>query len=194
MASRVAIARSIGVARRMTAVLFGEASLFATLNQDHAELLSLLRQAVTAQDIEEARLELMPRIYEELVTHARAEERTVYAEMMQREHAVASAWVSADEHADLEECLRQVLRSGTGAYKERALRLLAALESHIEDEETRGFSLAEKVLAAEQMQRLEDAYLREKDWQRQLLECGVGPLSLETPACVCTPLDLVGED
>lgn len=163
-------ARLKGSAKQAVSVLQGRTGIFAVLAKEHGQVSALMRQAVKAASAGK-RNELLRRIRVELMSHDQAEEMTLYQSLSRIPSMKDIIVQSQLEHEELEQLLSIALSSaaeGPDAHRHLAM-LQEAVERHIEREETRVFTLAEKHLSAERVVYLEQSFKHLKAEEKRRL-------------------------
>jgi hemerythrin superfamily protein len=155
----------------MTAPLSGDTGIFATLQQEHGKVSALMSELARTRadddDRDGARRNLYAQIRSELVSHTAAEETTFYARL--KAHPETSSLIdeSIDEHQKVEDLLEELDRLQTDSliFDSRFKDLMAAVEHHVEEEETELFPAARNVLTSEEVADLDEAFKAQKQAQ-----------------------------
>ena len=170
-----AISKIAGAARKLAATATGYTGIFATLQKEHGEvstLMSQLRRTDASDDSNaEYRGELFRKIRMELLAHASAEEATFYSSLKARAETLALIQSSIDEHQTIDDLLEELTRLGTESliFDSRFRDLVAAVNHHIDEEETQLFPKAKDALSAEEISRLDDTFKNHKRTRLQHL-------------------------
>jgi Hemerythrin HHE cation binding domain len=152
------ISKGAGLAHEVKARMDGLVGVFNTLAEQHAEAGALLKRAKAD---ESKRSELWPTIRAALKSHEQGELRVVYAAL--REHAELTAL--ADHHAAEADQLSRTIdqMSALGARSPQFAimldRLIALVEAHAAEEETRTFPTAQSVLGDARARELDAQFL-----------------------------------
>lgn len=142
-------------------------NIYEALKKDHDEVKELLSELISLDVGDDYRFVLVEEIRNALVPHSRAEESVFYNAI----RAVASEKEDKSEvmhgfkeHLEAETLLRalQVMDKMNMDWKATAEKLLAALEHHIQEEETEIFSAAQKLFSEEEALSMGEAFERIK--------------------------------
>lgn len=139
--------------------------IYDALKQDHREVLTLVERLVNSSDAStEVRSELIQKIRDELVPHARAEEAVFYNSLRDIDgtrEMVAHGYV---EHMEAEAMLRtlQAMDAVNADWHKVAQKFKKDLEHHIKEEETEIIPAAEQVLAVEEAEMMATAFQKMK--------------------------------
>lgn len=139
-------------------------TLFERLREDHDRQRELLARLEETSGNEPARTEVLRQLRRELEAHAAAEERCLYAPMMQEPAGNDSARHGVAEHHDIDTLIAAVeARDPSDPHWLPALKKLAhQVRHHLQDEEHGVFQLAGRLLSETRKQELGVAFAREK--------------------------------
>jgi hemerythrin superfamily protein len=166
-----AMASAPDAARKMTDPYSGYAGIFATLHEEHEKVSALMsalaRTRADDDDRDGTRRDLYAQIRSELLSHTAAEETTFYVRL--KAHPETSSLIdeSIDEHQKVDDLLEELDRLGTDSliFDSRFKDLMAAVEHHVEEEETELFPAATTVLSSEEVAHLDEAFKTQKQAQ-----------------------------
>jgi hemerythrin superfamily protein len=138
----------------------------ADLHHDHEEVSSLLSQILDATDNHE-RGELFREMMSKLLAHAKAEQKILYRKLEKSRNSEARkfAFEGEIEHEVVESQLQQLARArnkDSEQWTARMTFLQEAVEKHVKEEESTGFSLAHEEFDKEELQKLGEQFQREK--------------------------------
>jgi hemerythrin superfamily protein len=153
--------KAMGKVKEVKQELTGGKGIFACLARQHGEVGTLIRRVGMSTKDSAARTELVPRIREELLSHAKAEEKEVYSVFRTLPALADEMDHQEDEHAEIEEKLNECLALGVDHddffTKWHAFAL--AVEKHVIEEEQKIFPKAKKALDEAQSEALEEKFL-----------------------------------
>jgi hemerythrin-like domain-containing protein len=132
--------------------------LFRILIKQHREVDSMLTQLGQADD-PETRGKLFPVLKQQLMAHAKAEEKTFYPALA-RVGEQGEAKHAKREHQDIERAIREVeaLELDAEGWSDALDRLIETVEHHVEEEEGDVFEAALRSLDAETLDRLAEDF------------------------------------
>lgn len=145
--------------------LTGGSGVFERLATEHGEIATLIRRVAVSGHGSSIRAELFPRIRRELLAHARAEEKEVYASFRAIPELAEHVTHSVDEHHEIERMLDElnVMPVSDEAWIGKLRTLMKRVQRHVMDEELTVFPKAKKSLSRGQSEELEGRYLRAKE-------------------------------
>jgi hemerythrin superfamily protein len=143
----------------------GGEGIFERLASEHGEIGTLLRRVAASTSGSDVRTELYPKIREDLLAHAKAEEQEVYSKFRNIPELSGKMSHSADEHHRIEELIRQLdgMSTTEDRWGEVFRELTMLVQKHVLEEEQQIFSAAKKAMSKEESIALEEQYLRSKD-------------------------------
>lgn len=154
-----------GTTKQVASALKGLTGIYATLAKEHGEVSSLLDQAIDT-DAEDERAKLMDLVRIELLSHAFAEEETLYDALSRFEQTRELCQHSRTEHQEMERALEEAVAGPT----QRALEALRiTIQSHVEEEETELFVRADQLLPKTQERELDDLFKQLKESRKREL-------------------------
>lgn len=140
--------------------------LFRTLSMEHETVAALLAMLAVA-DAEKRRAKL-PVLRQQLLAHAKAEEKTLYAAIVGAGGKAAKREIeeATREHADMAATLARMaaLDVEDAAWDEALQSLIDVVQEHVEEEEAVVFEMARRALDEDALDSLAEAYQA----QRQL--------------------------
>lgn len=150
-------------------------TLFDQLKQEHTEVKQLFKKAENCDPGE--RMELLDQIEKELVPHARAEEKTLYAlmreiaEQEEEENLLDLTNEAYEEHRVVDELIKDLKACDAEDEKWPAkLKVIREnIEHHISEEENQLFDHARRLFNEGQLVRLLDAYRSSKQESMETL-------------------------
>jgi hemerythrin superfamily protein len=137
--------------------------IYQLLKDDHEELKTVLDQLIAAES-PERRSDLIAKVRDGLIPHARAEEAVFYNSLREYERAREKIGHSFVEHLSAETLLRalQVQEKVMGNWQKGARKLKEALDHHINEEEGEIFALARQFFTEEEAEMMGGAFERLK--------------------------------
>lgn len=163
-------AQARGALKQVTTLLKGQTGIYATLAKEHEEVTSLIEQAISTKSSEE-RQRLLEKIRVELLSHTRAEEKTLYDALSEFEETETQTDESMSDHEQIEEMLREALSAPDMKSQTEAIEVLReAIEYHIQEEENDLFLRAVEVLPTDHESHLDKQFKLLKQEERRRLE------------------------
>lgn len=137
--------------------------IYDILKKDHEDVTSMLNELVNMSGKGDPH-DLVSRIRDALIPHARAEEAVFYNSLRGFDRAKDRIMHSFSEHLGAEAMLRtlQVKEKIAGDWKKTAKELKAALEHHISEEEGTIFGLAREFFSDDEAEKLGQAFEKMK--------------------------------
>lgn len=127
--------------------------IYTKLREDHEKIKSLLENLErTTNDEGRLREELFNEVYKQIQAHSKAEEKDFYNELRRFEEDEQMQELlnhSAEEHAEIENLLNQLsdMKCASDEWMNTFKELKENFEHHIEEEETKLFSMAQEHLS-----------------------------------------------
>jgi hemerythrin superfamily protein len=145
--------------------LTGGSGIFERLATEHGEISTMIRRVSVSGHDSKVRSELFPRIRRELLAHARAEEREIYASFRAIPELAEHMERSADEHHQIERLLDELnmMPVTDDAWITKLREMMKLVQRHVMDEELTVFPKAKKSISRGQSEELEGRYLRAKE-------------------------------
>jgi hemerythrin superfamily protein len=157
--------KALGKVKGAKQALTGGAGIFQRLAEEHGEISTMIRRVAASTHGSPVRAELFPRIKEELLAHAKAEEKEVYPvfrSLPEMEHLIGDA---VNEHGKVDRMLREL--SAMSYSDDRWIvifrELMSEVQHHVLDEEQKVFPKAKRAMTREQSEELEGRFLRTKE-------------------------------
>jgi hypothetical protein len=138
-------------------------NLYDALRESHALQRRLCRQLVRPGRKAAARTALFTELRTELVAHAAAEERYLYAPLLLHDGGLQSSRHALHEHHQIDELLEQLAvhsKRGSG-WMAKARALSHKVHHHLREEERKFFQVSGKMLGTAQKRRLLRQYDRD---------------------------------
>jgi iron-sulfur cluster repair protein YtfE (RIC family) len=141
--------------------------ILADLHNDHEEVSSLFSRILKNQGNHE-RGELFHELMDKLLAHLQAEQKILYRRLQKSENTEARkfAFEGEVEHEVVESQLQQLARARNKDSEQWTARLSflqEAVEKHVKEEESTGFSCAHQEFDTEALQKLGRQFQREKE-------------------------------
>ncbi len=148
-------------------------SLIAQLKEEHREVKALLEDAVDSEPDE--RLQLLEEIEEQLIPHARGEEKTVYAAILdlasEDEPSHGLAQEAYEEHKAVDMLLKELKK--IDVEDERWIAKMKVIkeniEHHVKEEEEEFLPKISQHLSEEQQRQLLEAYIECREMYKESL-------------------------
>lgn len=128
-------------------------TVFSVLKKEHKEIKALLKKAEKDPGQFQA-------FTEELTTHVRAEEQTVYKPLMKEQAVHEMILEGLEEHHVVNLVVKEMQKSKAGdeVWKAKFKVMTENLEHHIEEEEQQMFPAAEKAIGREKAVQMAEQY------------------------------------
>lgn len=142
-------------------------SIFQTLIKDHDEVKSILKKIdETTERAHKTRLDLIQKLKEAVVPHARAEEAVLYEAMKKSEMKDADdlGYEGYEEHSVVDHLFEEIDNTAPEDKRWTALSsvMKEVLEHHIKEEENQMFKKARKAFNPEVAQEMEEQFIELK--------------------------------
>ena len=149
--------------------------IFEQLEKEHKEVKSLFSEAERAAG--RNRQKLLKEIEEALIPHARGEEKTLYALLLEEskkqnnEDGIKCSEEAYEEHRVVDELLAELkdISVNDETWLARLTVIKENIEHHIDEEEGQVFKTAKAVLSKDTLENLDEAYLEVKEKFSQTL-------------------------
>jgi len=140
-------------------------NIFEAIREDHDKQRTLVDLVTKTHGDSEGREELFARLKDELIRHAKAEERHFYAPLMKRNLTQDKARHSVAEHHELDELVEKLEETefDSPGWLPTAKKLSALLNHHLDEEEREVFQMAGKALSDEEKESLAVEYRKQMD-------------------------------
>jgi hemerythrin-like domain-containing protein len=140
--------------------------IYDALKEDHDTLRRILQTLdETTSGAGTRRLELVEELREELIAHARAEEKIFYDTLKETDGTEDLALEGYGEHSTIESLLRELELTDPShpRWETKLESLRRNVEHHLDEEETTTFECARRNLTPEEAAMMANAYLNLKD-------------------------------
>jgi hemerythrin-like domain-containing protein len=161
--------------------------IYDVLKKDHEGLKNLLQQLdeSTSAAIKKRR-DLLERVRDEWVPHARAEEKVLYDTLKEISGTEDLALEAYEEHSTAESILRELelMDPGDDRWHAKLNVLKDTVEHHISEEESEIFDAAQQVLAEEEAEMMAEAFTNLKEQVRNgsVLQTALAAVAQYMPA------------
>ncbi len=147
-------------AKRLAAPDSCSMTIFEALRVSHDTQRALVAQLVSGRTEKDARRRVFDDLKQELQAHETAEERCFYVPLFEHDATVDASRHAIAEHHEMDEMVEDMekLDAGGGAWMEHAKKLAHRIRHHLEEEESKFFQAAGKVLTATQKTQLAKEY------------------------------------
>jgi hemerythrin superfamily protein len=141
--------------------------ILADLHNDHEEVSSLFSRILKTEGNHE-RGQLFRELMDKLIAHAQAEQKVLYRRLQKSDNAKARkfAFEGEVEHEVVENQLQQLARmrnKDSEPWTARLTFLKEAVEKHVKEEESTGFSCADEEFDTKELEKLGQQFQREKE-------------------------------
>ncbi|MGA0569715.1 hemerythrin domain-containing protein [Variovorax sp. VNK109] len=135
-------------------------NIFEALRVSHDTQRALVAQLVSSRTQKDARQRVFEDLKQELKAHETAEERCFYVPLFEHDVTVDASRHAIAEHHEMDEMVEDMekLDPEGSAWMEHAKKLAHKVKHHLEEEETKFFQEAGKVLTASQKTQLAKEY------------------------------------
>lgn len=160
--------------------------IYEVLREDHRKVEGLLNELVALDDNSPNKDELIRKIRDELIPHARAEETVFYNSLRAIDAAKETAMHGYQEHFQAESLLRmlQVRNVIDAEWRETAKNLRKSVLHHIQEEEGKIFSAAQQLFTQEEAQMMGAAFEQLKN---EIVDEGAIATTMELVANLMPP-------
>jgi hemerythrin superfamily protein len=150
--------------------LEGHVGIMRKLAEEHGEVSMLLEKCSLTKDPEKRR-ELFSMIRQELLSHAKGEEKIFYARLKQFDEAREIVLRATEEHQEVEDMVDRLSTMGYAGddWGELFDELKDSVKEHVKEEESEMFSAAKDALDDDELETLENRYLQAKNAEKQRL-------------------------
>jgi hemerythrin superfamily protein len=162
--------KAAGKMKAMKHGLEGHTGIMKKLAEEHGEVSMLLEKCSLTGDPEKRR-ELFTKIREELLSHAKGEERIFYARLRQFDDSRDLIQTAQDEHHEVEDMIDRLSSMGYAGddWGELFDELKDSVKEHVKVEESQIFSAAKDLLDSSELKDLEQRYVQAKNAEKQRL-------------------------
>lgn len=165
-----ASAKIKSTASQIGAALSGKVGVLNTLEGEHSEVSSLIKDVIDSDKVEEQR-ELYHKIRHELLVHTQGEEQGIYAQCRAHEATRNLADKAIQDHMEIKRLLSTLdsLDVGSAQWDQKFQALKAAVETHVEFEEQRLFPTVNDTFSSDSLRELDGKY---KSYRKRIEEGG----------------------
>jgi CRISPR/Cas system-associated endonuclease Cas1 len=152
--------KAVGKVKGAKQVLEGHTGIMKRLAEEHGEVSVLLKRCTVVDDPEQRR-ELFTQIQEQLMSHAKAEEKILYAVLRQHAETNELTEHAIEEHQEMEDMVDRLSTMGYEGddWAELFDELEQSVRDHVEEEERDLFAKAKHVLDDQQLKEMEARYI-----------------------------------
>lgn len=146
-------------------------SIYDAIQEDHQRHRDLLNQIADTSGDSEARRKAWAAFYQDVKSHAAAEEETFYSKLMSKTWGQDAARHSVHEHQQMDDILEELNEKDMSSpgWLQRFETLRHDYEHHIDEEEDEVFTRAREVIGAEENDAFGDRFLKRKAEERNLI-------------------------
>ena len=146
--------------------------IYAAIKSDHDEHRRLLEAIADTSGASDARKKAWEVFYEDVKSHAAAEEETFYSKLISKTWGQDAARHSVHEHQQLDDLMEELreMDMSEGAWLEKFKKLKHEYEHHMEEEEDEVFTRAKEVISEDEIEGFGQRFLDRKKEERGLIE------------------------
>ncbi|WP_111735164.1 hemerythrin domain-containing protein [Roseovarius amoyensis] len=146
-------------------------SIYDAIQEDHQRHRSLLKEIADTSGDSKARRKAWATFYQDVKSHAAAEEETFYSKLMSKTWGQDAARHSVHEHQQMDDILEELNDKDMSSpgWLQRFETLRHDYEHHIDEEEDEVFTRAREVIGAEENDAFGDRFLKRKAEERSLI-------------------------
>ena len=154
-----ATAKIKATANKVGAALTGKVGVLSTLEGEHAEVSSLMKDVLNSDDLQKQR-KLYAQIRQDLLIHTQGEEQGLYAQCRAHESTRNLADKAIQDHMEVKQLLSTLdgMDVGSAQWVQKFQALKTAVETHVEFEEQRLFPTAKDAFSTDALRDLNDRY------------------------------------
>lgn len=147
-------------------------SIYEAIKADHDEHRTLLDTIANTEGDSQARRDAWDSFYNDVKSHAAAEEETFYSELMSETWGQDHARHSVHEHQQLDDLMEELRETdmSSGAWLTKFKKLKEEYEHHMDEEEEDLFTRAKEVIGEENNDKFGAAFLERKKKEAKLIE------------------------
>lgn len=147
-------------------------SIYDAISQDHDQHRKLLGQIADTSGDSEQRREAWKSFYEDVKSHAAAEEETFYSKLISETWGQDAARHSVHEHQQIDDIMEELneMDMSSPGWLTRFETLKHDYEHHMDEEEDEVFTRAREVIGAEQNDEFGERFEARKQQERGLIE------------------------
>jgi hypothetical protein len=138
-------------------------TIFETLRESHDRQRDYVNAVIQTSGDTQERSEAYKKLKDELIAHARAEERHFYIPLMQHDNGIDPSRHGIAEHHEMDELMEQLDETdqSSPAWLPLAKKLKDKVLHHLQEEEHKFFQAAGKLLTEKQKVELSREYLKD---------------------------------
>ena len=144
-------------------------TIYQVLREDHKKFRALFDQVKeTTERAEKTREEILEKLEQTLLPHAKAEEKVLYSRLQKEDETEAVSLEAIEEHRVAERLLKELraLPVTDPHWTAKMEVLRESVEHHLEEEEDEMFEKAREVLSEEEAHTLAEAFIQAKEQQK----------------------------
>ena len=147
-------------------------SIYDAIQEDHQTHRTLLNQIAETSGDSEERRKAWKAFYEDVKSHAAAEEETFYSKLMNKTWGQDAARHSVHEHQQLDDLMEELNESdmASGGWLQKFKKLRHDYEHHIDEEEDEVFSRAREVIPESEIKGYGERFKARKKEELGLIE------------------------
>ena len=146
--------------------------IYAAITADHDEHRDLLDKIAQTTGASDERKAAWSTFYEDVKSHAAAEEETFYSKLISKTWGQDAARHSVHEHQQLDDLMEELneMDMSHGSWLEKFKVLKHDYEHHMEEEEQDVFTRAKEVISADDIDGYGARFQERKDQERKLID------------------------
>ncbi|PTX57054.1 hemerythrin HHE cation binding domain-containing protein [Litoreibacter ponti] len=146
--------------------------IYTAIKADHDDHRALLETIANTSGASETRQKAWDDFYNDVKSHAAAEEETFYSKLISKTWGQDAARHSVHEHQQLDDLMEELreLDMSSGGWLEKFKVLKHDYEHHMEEEEEEVFTRAREVISEDEIEGYGDRFLARKDEERGLID------------------------
>jgi len=159
-----------GRATRAKTAFKSDRGIFRRLKDEHEEVAALMKRVISTDDATEKR-EWFDKVRTLLLSHSKAEEKEFYPRLLAHVSTRELVEHSFDEHEQVAQLIEELdIRDiAEPDWDENFDELMQSVEDHVEDEENDLFPRAKQVLSGDDLDAIEERFLRAKQAELERL-------------------------
>ena len=147
-------------------------SIYDAIQEDHQTHRTLLNQIAETSGDSEERRKAWKAFYEDVKSHAAAEEETFYSKLMNKTWGQDAARHSVHEHQQMDDIMEELneMDMSSPGWLTRFKTLKHDYEHHMEEEEDEVFARAREVIPESEIEGYGDRFNARKEEERKLVD------------------------
>ena len=148
------------------------ADIYDAIKADHDEHRALLDTIAGTTGASDERRQAWTAFYNDVKSHAAAEEETFYSKLISKTWGQDAARHSVHEHQQLDDLMEELneMDMGHGSWLEKFKTLQHDYNHHMDEEENEVFTRAREVISEDEIKGYGDRFLARKKEERGLIE------------------------